>query len=334
MWTLVCFFMLFNQLFLNGIYAQTQTQTVSVTIGVGETILIINGKTTPNSLVTFKENNSIIGTVSSDNNGDFSKTFNPIDAGLHDIGVYSTDQDAKVTNTVNLSINVLANNTTTYNNLIIPSTINISDTVLNKGDILRVYGYAVPNSDITIFFFSSSVTASTTSSSSGAWEILFNTSSLDEGQNQVYSKVSVTGGYQSEISEKLSFVINGDGGDDDDDDDSDDDDDDDEIDQTQSNLLTNLRNGFGLFPKSPDNTGTNKAPSTGSNTGGSGCFLPRFLLLFDYDKNCHFIWPEFVDSAKSFVQLWVNKDNPTCDINKDKRCNLTDFSIILYYIDR
>jgi len=80
--------------------------------------------------------------------------------------------------------------------------------------------------------------------------------------------------------------------------------------------------------------------------------LPSPLFVFDVDGSGRIERGEFVFAVKKWVGQWqefltrkivsseketitVTRDSLTgCDLNRDQRCNLLDFSILLYYIDR
>ena len=62
-----------------------------------------------------------------------------------------------------------------------------------------------------------------------------------------------------------------------------------------------------------------------------------FLRLFDLDKNGIIDKYEFVESVKLWGTYWRNwrygniTDDLSCDLNKDKGCDIVDLSILLYH---
>jgi len=67
--------------------------------------------------------------------------------------------------------------------------------------------------------------------------------------------------------------------------------------------------------------------------------LPEQLTFYDLDGNGKIDLSEKVDSIKVWVNHWrqtlgVQSNRLSCDLNLDKRCDLIDFSILLYYVNR
>ena len=76
---------------------------------------------------------------------------------------------------------------------------------------------------------------------------------------------------------------------------------------------------------------------------GESTYLPEFLRVFDTNQNEKIETQELYSIAKIWVEYWksslVREANAetsmsSCDLNDDGECNLVDFSILMYYIDR
>lgn len=78
-------------------------------------------------------------------------------------------------------------------------------------------------------------------------------------------------------------------------------------------------------------------------------YTPFFLIPFDSDGDGKITIDEIFIVAKSWVEEWhqamleeisqgesviLTKKERKCDLNRDYRCDLKDFSMLLYYVDR
>lgn len=286
--------------FLPKVLAQTP---LTISFRVGETVLTLEGKTSPNSQVTFIENSAVVGTTASDSSGDFSKDIISEQAGLRAISYYATDVNNDTTQTVTLSVSVPEKSSVTVSSIIIPPTINLSATTVSQDETLTISGTGVPNSAVTLFFFDSTTSRNVTSSENGSWTLTLNGSIFAGGTHRVYAILTTADSYQSENSEIKSFIIEGEGDDGDEDDGDEDEDAGEQVTTTPS--ITSII-----------------------------CGLPNFISKFDFNENCKFdLIKEFILGAKEWVELWKG-ETLECDLSLDGRCNLVDFSIVLYYVDR
>src|SRR4030042_234106 len=184
--------------------AQTE---LTVSINVGDTILTLSGKTSPNASVTVIESGSVVGTTTADASGSFSKSLLAQTPGIHNISIYATDTNGVTTSTVTYSVSLASLVETTLSNIVLPPTINLSDTGIAKGETVDIYGYGVVSSTISLSITGQTV-VNTTSDSSGYWKYTFDTDNLTiDSTYSVYVKASTTTGYQSEVSKTLSFKI-------------------------------------------------------------------------------------------------------------------------------
>ncbi len=302
--------------------------SLNVTIRVGLVNLTLSGKTSPQAQVTIKKEGAVVGTTTSENNGDFSKTLTGLEEGIHQISLYATDTEGETTSTVNYSIALIAGTDTTLGNIILPSTVFLSDEEIINGDDLEIYGYGAPLSVITIFISNTggSLTKTTVVDNNGYWQYIFETSELGEGEGTLYVKLSTTEGYQSEASKTLSFEI-------------------------QS-----------APTPTPTPTVTSASTSETTQTGTSSILtptpvpspipfflakIPRFLNFFDIDGSGKIEVTEVFASVKAWVDEWrtvlvealgpekTRVEEPLrCDLNRDGECNLIDLSILLYYVGK
>jgi len=192
-------------LLITNVRAQSVTQGTTVSVGVGDTVLVVTGSTSPNAFVTFKEGGSTIGTTSALANGSFSQTFPAQSPGIHNISIYARDSQNRLTDTVTVSVNLLEHFTTTLDVFLSP-TIQLMSSQLTRGESLVIRGETIPNGTITITL-DNGQTFQTTSNSSGQWDYSLNTSNLSTGTHRIFAQASDGGGQQSHTTAERTFNV-------------------------------------------------------------------------------------------------------------------------------
>jgi len=63
--------------------------------------------------------------------------------------------------------------------------------------------------------------------------------------------------------------------------------------------------------------------------------LPLVVSFFDADASGKIEVGEVFEAVKAWVAKWHSgkEEVDTCDLNEDERCDLTDFSVLLYYVE-
>jgi len=306
-------FLSLSVLFLLPPLSLAQTE-LTVSIGVGDTILTLSGKTSLNASVTVIEGSSVVGTTTADSQGNFSKSLLAQTPGIHNIGIYSTDTTGVTTSTVTYSVSLTSLVETTLSNIILPPTISLSGTGIAKGDNVDIYGYGAVSSTVSLLI-TGQTAVNTTSDSSGYWKYTFETGSLTVGSTyDAYAKITTPAGYQSESSETKSFSIN---------------------------AAPTATPG----PTTPGPTAT----STPVPAKKIVCLLPLLIrILYDPNNNCRIEKEEIFTVVKTWTEFWSGfikevyavglegeaKGFQNCDFNRDDACNLIDLSILLFYIER
>ncbi len=265
---------------------------------VDDTTFVISGKTSPGSAVTILEDGAVIGTATADSSGKFSKEFSAQEPGVHSYSVYSTDVNGISTSTISYSVSLSSHTETKLFNVILPPTVQLSAQEIAADKDLAISGWAVPGATVTLLF--SRTTKTVTAGSDGYWEALLDPGLLGVGDYEIYARAATPDGYQSEASEVLNFEV------------------------------------------VPSLTVPSAAPEE------EGPKLPGFMSVFDPDGDGRISKSEVFDAVKSWVGSWRDylsvlvageqlQETPlerrTCDLNNDGKCNLRDFSILLYYIE-
>lgn len=308
--------------------------TLTVSISVGQTTLTFSGKTTPNAQITFMESGAVIGTTQADSNGNFSKSLVYFEQGVRTVNIYFTDSENRTSSTISYTVFLQLGLDTSVGNIVLPPTIALDATEITKGDTLTLLGEAVPSSTITLFF-SDNTSVGTTAGTSGSWQYEYNTSSLSAGNYTVYTKASTGGGYQSEVSETKSFTITAA-----------------VLTPTPTPIITPTPGPANTPAPGQTNTPGPAATSTPIPPTPTPKPKPKLLpslisQLFDFNQSGRIELTEVYDVVKKWAVNWrsylaiirggqkAGKEKyETCDLNHDGVCNLVDFSVLMYYVNR
>ena len=87
-----------------------------------------------------------------------------------------------------------------------------------------------------------------------------------------------------------------------------------------------------IFSPAPEKELSAKEPGRGSLASSS---LPSVVSFFDADSSGKIEIAEVFEAVKAWVAKWHSgkEEVDICDLNEDKRCDLTDFSVLLYYVE-
>lgn len=170
-------------------------ETVNITIGVGDTILKVSGKTSPDAFVTISKDGSVIGTATADSTGVYGQVFTAQEPGLHQLQLYARTITGANTDTVSLTVNI-AEHATTIIDVFLPSTLDIQDTTLEQEQTLELAGESLPNSTVSLYI-DNTIYTSTTTDGQGRWNMIVPSSSWAAGQHTIFVRVTDNLGSQS-----------------------------------------------------------------------------------------------------------------------------------------
>jgi hypothetical protein len=176
----------------------------AVSIGVGDTSLVVSGRTSPGALVTILDGNTIIGSATADAAGVFSKTFPVVTPGIHQLSIYATDAAGRLTDKITQEVNAVEHATTTVS-VFLPTTV-VIDPSVQLGDIQHIQGSTIPSGTVTITL-DGSATFQVTADVNGNWEYNLSTMGLNIGQHALYGIVSDGVGNQSYPTAQYHFTI-------------------------------------------------------------------------------------------------------------------------------
>lgn len=281
-------------LLLISIYQPLKSHSESLTVSmqVGATQVVFSGYTSPSSFVVIKEDSIVVATTTADSSGNWSSTVNVAIPDIHNYTIYSTDLQSQTSASVEYSLNVSGNTTTTIDHIVLPPTLNLSGSTLS--------GLTYPASQITILV-STGPSYSLTADSNGAWS--YDLSSLLGGPHTINVTTTVTSTYVSVASTAITYTAPS-------------------ASPSPTPAPSSSTSPTSLSSASPTISPTPRAmPSTSP--------APFFIAIYDLNHDGKLGKSELIEIIKSWLQKLL-----VCDLNHDKKCNLIDLSILLYYIER
>lgn len=174
---------------------------ISVSGRQRDTEVTFLGYTSPNALVSFQEDGTLIGNVSANSSGGFNKSFTARNPGTHSYGIFSEDDHSHLTPTYGFILNLAQNTETFISNVLLPTTIDVQ-----TGASVVVQGSSVPSSLITIFVHSNPIVGGATAGDNGDWA--FSPGILEPGTHSAYAQTSLPGGLQAISSRTVNFEVN------------------------------------------------------------------------------------------------------------------------------
>jgi len=178
-----------------------------VELTIPDTTLTLQGYAAPNAIITFSENSSVIGTVSANNNGFYSKTLPAQQTGIRTINQYFTDKEATKSQTITSSFSVASQQNTVVSTYHAPTITLRSDNQIQQGSIVQLSGYTVPNAAVSLQV-SSQVSVSVVADAKGFYEFFYNSEILRVGDYFATVTSTTTDATQkSEQSTSINFRI-------------------------------------------------------------------------------------------------------------------------------
>ena len=122
------------------------TSTVTVSGVQPDTTVSFAGYASPNAFVTITDGASIVGTVSANASGVFSKTLTNQIPGNHNFGLTATDTNGDATPIVSFALNLQDHADTAVTNILLPVTV-----TAQTGARPTLTGSGTPGNTMTIF---------------------------------------------------------------------------------------------------------------------------------------------------------------------------------------
>jgi len=155
MWQRLITFALVSTLLFVAVKFSVKAQSVTFTAQVGDTSLVVNGFSSPNSLVVFKQNNAVIGTTTSLPTGEFTKQFSALTGGLFILDIYAIDTNNVTSAAIQRNLYLIEFQEFEINDIYTPPTLKLTQEQSN----ILIQGYTLPNTPVKIIVNTSPVTS-------------------------------------------------------------------------------------------------------------------------------------------------------------------------------
>ena len=177
-------------------------------IPVGSASVVLKGKAYPGAYVTILKDGSVAATVSADPSANFESTLTGLPAGIRTFGLWSEDKDGRKSLTLSFTSMLTAGTITTFSGLFLSPTIDLETTVIAKGEILNIFGFTYPKSEVNVFVNSESeIVKKVIAGSDGGWLLALDTFDIEAGSHSARSKAVSPESEISPFSQSLDFRI-------------------------------------------------------------------------------------------------------------------------------
>lgn len=196
---------MFLTLLIGALYpADSVNNSVDVSGTVIATNITFDGYFAVNSLITFTEDNSLLGTTLTDSGGNFHSNFGLASSGTHAFTITGQDAQNRTTSTISKIVDAQGDQGTVVNHLLLSPTIYASKDSNNP--IIVISGNATPQSLITLFIQGKNI-GQTLTDINGNWSNAINSSILSIPGSYIANASASYQTYQSQISEDVSFTL-------------------------------------------------------------------------------------------------------------------------------
>jgi len=174
----------------------------------GVASVVFKGKAYPGSYVTILRNGAVATTLSADPAANFESTLTGLPAGIWTFELWSEDKEGRKSLTLSFPTALTAGTITTFSGLFLPPTIDLDTVILAKGEILNIFGYTYPESEVNIFINSESeIVKKVKAGNDGGWLFALDTSIIETGDHSTRSKAVSPESEISPFSQSLSFKV-------------------------------------------------------------------------------------------------------------------------------
>jgi hypothetical protein len=180
-------------------------QVVTVTIGVGDTILSVSGQTSPGAFVTISKNGSTIGTTTAAADGSYGVTIPAQEPGIHTYRLAAQTPGGQNTNPVDVNVNITEHATTNLY-VFLPPTLQIATLSPAYGQPVAVSGETAPDVDVMVYM-DNVIYATVQADGQGRWSAVISTASLAGGNHQLFARAVDGLGEQSYPTAVRTIVV-------------------------------------------------------------------------------------------------------------------------------
>jgi cysteine-rich repeat protein len=172
-----------------------------------ETKVTFSGKAYPKSIVTLLKDAQVVATTIADENADFSISLTGISSGSYIFSVYSEDKEGNHSSLLTFPLSVTYGVTTNVKSIFIAPTIDTDKSEVKKGEVVKIFGQAAPNSDITVIINSDEeIYGKTKADNAGAYLYNLDTVEVEKGDHLAKSRATLENDISS-LSKTVSFKV-------------------------------------------------------------------------------------------------------------------------------
>jgi len=172
-----------------------------------ETKVIFSGRAYPKSTVTLLKDAQIVATTISGADANFQISLTNITAGSYIFSVYSEDDKGNRSSLLTFPLSVSSGVITNVTGIFISPTIDVDKSEVKKGEIIKIFGQAIPNSDITVIINSEEeMYGKTKADKIGAYLYNLDTLEIEMGDHLAKSRATLEEEI-SPLSKAVSFKV-------------------------------------------------------------------------------------------------------------------------------
>jgi cysteine-rich repeat protein len=180
---------------------------------LGDTQISIRGQAYPGRRVNFLLDAVTVGSVLSDNDGDFQFSVEA-EPGTATLGIWTTDRNGNRSITINNTFDVTQGAITNLTRIIVPPTISVANQNVDPGEVITVSGQAVAGATVELHIDASLRIETVRANSAGDWSFSLNTATLSIAEHTLRAK-SIVGtpplALESGFSTSLQLFVGVDG---------------------------------------------------------------------------------------------------------------------------
>ncbi len=177
------------------------------------TRVILQGKAYPHASISALKDGNIVATARADSSAAFKIDIRYLTGGTYTFGLWAEDEAGRKSITFSLTVTVTSRMTTVIGDILIPPTIELQKTQVEKGETLWIAGQTFPQSEINIYIKSlvseEAIIKKTKADEMGNWIYSFDTSLLEEDAYLIKANALSPEGFVSSFSHALEFIIGG-----------------------------------------------------------------------------------------------------------------------------
>lgn len=179
--------------------------TPTTLVGSGE--VNFTGRAFPNSTVTLLKDAQVVATTIAGKDAKFSFTLKNITPGSYIFSLYSEDKYGNRSSLLTFPLSVTSGVITNVSGIFISPTIDVDKSEVKRGEIIKIFGQAVPNSDVTVIINSEEeLYGKTKADDIGAYLYNLDTLDLETGDHFAKSRATLEGEISS-LSKAVSFKV-------------------------------------------------------------------------------------------------------------------------------